>query len=61
MKKVNLDNVYESHYAPANTNVLWADIDEATGDIKAIHRFRKGSWEPYLVAVDYMKPNEEEA
>lgn len=59
MRKVNLDKLYESALPPEDTSVLWVDKNESTGDIKAIHRFRHGSWEPYLVAVDYMKPNED--
>lgn len=59
MKKLNL-NICESLLPPTRTDVLWADIDKSTGDIRAIHRYRKGSWEPYLVSVEYLKPNNEE-
>lgn len=58
MKRLNLNNLYESHLPPTRTDVLWVDKDENTGDIRAIHRFRKGKWEPYLVSTDYMKPSE---
>lgn len=58
MKRLNLNNLYESHLPPTRTDVLWVDKDENTGDIRAIHRFRMGKWEPYLVSTDYMKPNE---
>lgn len=61
MKKVNLNNLYESPYPPTNINVLWVDKDESTGDIRAIHRYDRAAkaWTPYLVAVDYLKPDEE--
>lgn len=60
MKKVNLNNLYESHYPPTDINVLWVDKDESTGDIRAIHRYNHTTkeWTPYLVAVDYLKPEE---
>lgn len=58
MKRLNLNNLYESHLPPIRTDVLWVDKDENTGDIRAIHRFRKGKWEPYLVSAEYMKPSE---
>lgn len=60
MKKLNLTNLYESHLPPTRTDVLWVDVNESTGDIRAIHRFKGGKWEPYLVSVDYMKPDEEQ-
>lgn len=62
MKKVNLNNLYESPYPPTDIRVLWVDKDETTGEIRAIHRYstKSKSWEPYLVGVDYMKPEEEE-
>lgn len=57
MKKVNL-KLYESALPPTDIKVLWANVDENTGDIKAVHRYniKAGEWEPYLVSVDYMKP-----
>lgn len=58
MKRLNLNNLYESHLPPTRTDVLWVDKDGSTGDIRAIHRFRKGKWEPYLVSAEYMKPSE---
>lgn len=58
MKKLNL-NIYESPLPPENTSVLWADKEEKTGEIKVIYKFIKGEWEPFLVSVDYMKPDEE--
>lgn len=60
MKKLNLTNLYEPHLPPTRTDVLWVDVNESTGDIRAIHRFKGGKWEPYLVSVDYMKPDEEQ-
>lgn len=57
MKKLNLNNLYESRLPPTRTDVLWVDKDKNTGDIKAIHRFKNGKWNPYLVSVDYMRPN----
>lgn len=59
MKKLNLNNLYESRLPPVRTDVLWVDMDEKTRDIRAIHRFKEGKWTPYLVSVDYMKPDEE--
>lgn len=56
MKKVNLNNLYESSLPPTDTKVLWVDKDKSTGDIKAIHRCKNGKWEPYLVSVEYLKP-----
>ena len=58
MKKLNLNNIYESSFAPTDIRVLWADVDKSTGDIKAIHRYNQTTkeWEPYLVAVGYMQP-----
>lgn len=61
MRKINLDNLYESPTPLENINNLWVDIDEDTGDIKAIHRYNKSKceWEPYLVSVDYLRKDEE--
>lgn len=42
MKKLNLTNLYESHLPPTRTDVLWVDVNESTGDIRAIHRFKGG-------------------
>lgn len=58
MKKLCLNNLYESRFPPTRTDVLWVDKDESTGEIRAIHRFRRGNWEPYLVSVEYMRPSE---
>lgn len=60
MKKVNLNNLYESHYPPTDINVLWVDKDENTGKIKAIHEYNKskGEWEPSMVSVDYIAPGD---
>lgn len=60
MKKLNLNNIYESSFAPTDIRVLWADVDKSTGDIKAIHRYNQTTkeWEPYLVAVGYMQPDD---
>lgn len=59
MRKINLDNLYESPTPLENINNLWVDIDEDTGDIRAVHRYNKdkGEWEPYIVSVDYIKPD----
>lgn len=59
MQKINL-TLYESSLPLEDTRNLWADVDKDTGDIIAIHRYNhgKGEWEPYLVSVDYMKPEE---
>ena len=63
MKKVNLNNLYESPYPPTDINTLWVDKDESTGKIRAIHKYNiaKGEWEPDMVSVDYMKPTEPES
>lgn len=62
MKKVNLNNLYESPYPPTDINTLWVDKDESTGKIRAIHKYNiaKGEWEPDMVSVNYMKPTEPE-
>lgn len=60
MKRLNLNNLYESHLPPTRTDVLWVDKDENTGDIRAIHRYKRGKWEPYLVSVDYLKDTKPE-
>lgn len=39
MKKLNLNNLYESPYPPTDTKILWVDKDKSTGDIRAIHRY----------------------
>lgn len=59
MKKLNLSNLYESPYPPTDTKVLWVDKNGSTGDIRAIHRYNHTTriWEPYLVSVDYLKPD----
>lgn len=59
MKKVKLNNLYESPIPPSDTRILWADIDENTGDIRAIHRYKNGEWQPYLVSVEYLTNDEE--
>lgn len=63
MRKVNLNNLYESSYPPTDIKVLWVDKDESTGDIRAIHRYnlKTKTWEPYLVSVDYMQPTAPES
>lgn len=55
MKRLSLD-LYESVLPPTRTDVLWVDMKKGTGDIKAVHRYKNGKWEPYLVSVEYMKP-----
>ena len=47
MKKLNL-NLYESPYPPTDTNVLWVDVNESTGDIATIKKFENGEWVPCL-------------
>lgn len=59
MKRVNL-NLYESQLPPTRTDVLWVDMNKSMGDIKAIHRYKNGKWEPYLVSVEYLKPTKDE-
>lgn len=54
MKKIKLPDIYESPTIPTDTSVLWAEKDRQ-GDIKVIHRYIKGKWEPYLVSVDYLR------
>ena len=39
MKRVNLNNLFESSTPPANTNVLWVDKDESINEIRAIHKY----------------------
>lgn len=56
MRRVNL-NLYESATPPTDTKVLWAVKDNNTGDIKAIFKYIKGKWEPYLVSVQYLTPD----
>lgn len=62
MTRIELGNLIESPTPLENINDLWVDIDENTGDIRAIHRYNKdkGEWEPYLVSVDYLKSEEPE-
>lgn len=63
MRKIRLDNVYESPVPLDNINNLWGDIDENTGELLAIHKYDagKGEWEPYMVSVEYIKPDGNEA
>ena len=58
MKKIILNNLYQSQLPPTDTKVLWVKLKEASDDIESIFRFKNGSWEPYLVSVDFMKPTE---
>lgn len=62
MKKVRLNNLYESSLPPEDINVLWADIDENTGNLRAIHKYNKskGQWEPDMVSIDFMNPGNED-
>lgn len=55
MKKILIDNLYQSDVTPQNTNVLWVQLDNSTGEIESIARFKDGMWQPYLVSVDYFK------
>lgn len=58
MKKIILNNLYQSSLPPTDISVLWVKIKEDSQDIESIFRFRNGSWEPYLVSIDFMKPEE---
>lgn len=62
MKKVRLNNLYESPLPPEDINILWADIDEDTEELRAIHKYNKskGKWEPNMVSVDFMNPDGED-
>lgn len=60
MKKIILNNLYQSSLPPTDTSVLWVKMKEDSQDIESIFRFRNGFWEPYLVSVDFMKPEEAE-
>lgn len=61
MRKVNLERLYESPLPPEDTKVLWVDRDEMIDDIRAIHKYnkKKQEWEPWLVNVSVMEPEEE--
>lgn len=52
MKKLNLNNLYESLLPPESTNVLWADIDENTKKLKDIKEYNNstGEWEPVVIS-----------
>lgn len=56
MRKYKLDNLYESSLPLENINNLWADVDENTGRLRAIHKYNKskGEWEPDMVSVEYI-------
>lgn len=60
MRRIKLDNVYESPTPLENINNLWGDIDENTGELLAIHRYNtdNNEWEPYMVSVSYMEPDD---
>jgi hypothetical protein len=53
MKKLNLNNLYESSLPPERTDVLWVSTNKSTGDIESISRFKNGLWELYLVSTDF--------
>lgn len=57
MKKYKLDNLYESSSPLENIDNLWADVDENTGELKAIHKYNKSKceWEPSMVSVNYLE------
>lgn len=63
MKKYKMDNLYESKYPLENTNNLWADKDENTGKLRAMHQYNrsKGEWEPTMISVDYLNVNDPDA
>lgn len=50
MRKIKLDNVYESPNPPDDINVLWGDIDESTGELVSIKKYNtvNNEWEPYM-------------
>lgn len=58
MRKVILNNLYQSSLPPTDISVLWVKMREGSQDIESIFRFKNGSWEPYLVSIDFMKPEE---
>lgn len=57
MKRVNINNLYESPYPPIDINALWVDRDESTNKIRSIHKYNqaKGEWEPSMVSVNYLE------
>lgn len=60
MKKIVLNNLYQSSLPPTCTSVLWVKMKDGSEDIESIFRFRNGAWEPYLVSIDFMKPDTQE-
>lgn len=60
MKKINL-RLYKSYYPPEDINVLWGDIDEASGNIKCIYKYNKKNqkWEPYVVSPEHLDSNKD--
>lgn len=55
MRKFRMTNLVESRTPPIDTKVLW--VEREGEDIKVIHRFKNGQWEPYLVSVSYITSN----
>lgn len=57
MKKVILNNLYESPTPPKDINLLWVDKDENSGDIINIKKYNpsKNEWENYLIQNTYPK------
>lgn len=57
MKKIHLNNLYESSIPPTRIDVLWVDkikkeeIPGTTGEIRTIKKYNQSSrkWEPILV------------
>lgn len=58
MKRVILNNLYQSSLPPTDTSVLWVKMKQGSDEIASIFRYKNGSWEPYLVSVEFMKPDE---
>lgn len=50
MKRFNFNNkpMIESPYPPQNSNVLWVNVDENTGKVVEIKRFKNGVWETFV-------------
>lgn len=63
MKKLNLNNLYESLLPPESINVLWADIDENTKKLKDIKEYNNstGEWEPVVISSKDAKAAAEQA
>ena len=50
MRRFKFDRpLVESKNPPKNPNVLWVDVNESTGKVANIKKFKKGQW------IDYMQ------